>query len=92
MVLSTRDIELIFRKFQVAKKKSTHHVRGFVVINGRKVLPVHYSFGRGDMPGHVSEKFRKSLKLSKEDLSEALACRFGFDDYVEALRRQGVVP
>lgn len=92
MALRTRDLEALFRKFRVEKRRSTHHIRGFVVVDGRKVLPVHYSFGRAEMPGHVSEKFRKSLRISKGELERALECTFGFDDYIEALRRQGLLP
>lgn len=90
MQLTTRQAAKIFRKLKVAPRRSTHHVAGFVMIDGRKVLPVHYSHGNKDMKGPVPHRFRKSLKLSEAEFAELRDCTLGREEYLQLLRERGV--
>lgn len=90
MQLTTREASRIFRKLEVEEKRSTHHVAGFVVIDGKKVLPVHYSRGRKDMKGPVPRRFSRSLCLSDEEFALLKSCTMSRAEYVQILRDRGV--
>jgi hypothetical protein len=90
MQLTTKQAGRIFRKLHVMEKTSTHHVAGFVMVDGKKVLPVHYSRGNKDMKGPVPHRFRKSLRLSEGEFAELRDCTLSRDDYVELLRERGI--
>lgn len=89
MQLSTREAERIFNKLEVEPVKSSHHVRGFVCFNGTRLLPIHYSNGRKDMPGHVPKRFAKSLHISISEFAELKRCTLSRAAYFEILRNQG---
>lgn len=91
MQLSTREAEEIFSKLRVEAKRSSHHVAGFVVVNGVKVLPVHYSFGKKALPGNVPQRFRQSLRLTTPEFANLKSCKLSRDDYIELLRLKGIL-
>lgn len=91
MQLSTREAEKVFKKLRVETVKSTHHVRGFVTYNGVRILPVHYSNGRKDMPGHVPKRFAKSLNLSLSEFAELKDCTLSRDAYFELQIERGLI-
>ncbi len=91
MILRKRDLERIFRKLCIEERKSKHHIRGYLIYEGKKILSLHYSFGRGDMPGRISEKFRKSLNASAEELEGLVECSIDGDQYIELLRKKGII-
>jgi hypothetical protein len=90
--LSTREAERIFAKLGVEPVTSTHHNRGFVTYQGVRLLPVYYSRGRKDMPGHVPKRFARSLMLTLDEFSVLKKCTMTRDEYFEILRRRGVIP
>ena len=90
MQLTTRQASRVFRKLEVREKRSTHHVAGFVVVDGKKVLPVHYSHGNKDMKGPVPHRFRKSLRLSEAEFAELRDCTLSREEYFQLLRDRGV--
>lgn len=92
MQLSTREAERIFDKLDVEVVKSTHHVRGFVTYRGTRILPLHYSNGRKDMPGHVPKRFAKSLKLSLSEFAELKQCTMTKETYFRILLEKGYLP
>ena len=89
MQLSTGEARKIFRKLEVEPKRSTHHEAGWFVVDGQRVLPLHYSRGNKDMPGHVPDKFRKSLRLSTREFTDLKKCPLSREMYVELLRERG---
>lgn len=91
MQLTTREAERIFNKLEVEPVKSSHHIRGFVCFNGIRLLPVHYSNGRKDMPGHVPKRFAKSLHISLDEFAELKRCTLSRTDYFGLLREQGLL-
>jgi hypothetical protein len=90
--LTTREAERIFDKLEVEVVKSTHHVRGFVTYHGTRILPLHYSNGRKDMPGHVPKRFAKSLMLSLNEFAELKRCTMTKDTYFGILQKRGHLP
>jgi hypothetical protein len=91
MQLSTREAAKIFRKLEIRPAKSSHHVRGFLVVDGVKVLPLHYSHGHKDLPGNVPRRFAKSLKLTPAEFAELKRCTMSRDNYLELLIERGIV-
>ena len=91
MQLTTREAERIFAKLDVETVESTHHQRGFVVHNGVRILPVFYSRGRKDMPGHVPKRFAKSLMLTLDEFAVLKKCTMTKEEYFEILRVRGVI-
>jgi hypothetical protein len=90
MQLTTRQAARIFRKLEVIEKKSTHHVAGFVMVDGKKALPVHYSHGNKDMKGPVPHRFRRSLYLNESEFVALRDCTLSRQDYIALLRTKGV--
>lgn len=82
MQLTTRDAEVIFRKLEVELIHSTHHIRGYVFHDGRRILALHYSFGRKPFPGRTSDKFRRSMHLSEFELRQFVECSLTRDEYI----------
>lgn len=85
------DAAKIFDKLEVQGRRNTKHVYGWFVVDGKRVLPLHYSYGRGEMPGHVPDRFRSSLKLDREQFAAMVGCKMKRDEYVSVLRQRGIV-
>ena len=83
--LKKQEAERIFTKLSIKEKKDSHHVRGFICINGIKVLPIFYSHGHGEMPGKIPEKFRKSLMLNHEEFIRLKECPMSKEEYYKLL-------
>jgi hypothetical protein len=81
MQVKKKEAEKIFAKLDIKKKSSNHHVSGWVIIDGKKTLPVHYSNGKGDMPGKVGDRFRKSFKLNVNEFCELRDCSMTREEY-----------
>jgi len=80
----------IFRKLDL-KVRSTGHNYGWLIVNGRKILRVHYSHGKGDIPSVVVNKIRGQLKLSQKDFIELINCPLTYGDYLEILKQKGIL-
>lgn len=83
-------MEKIFRKLDL-KVRSTGHNYGWLIVNGRKILRVHYSHGKGDIPSVVVNKIRGQLKLSQKDFIELIKCPLTYEDYLNILKQKGIV-
>lgn len=83
--LTTRDAEVVFGKLGIEKVHSSHHVRGYLVHNGVRVLALHYSFGRKAFPGRTSDMFRRSMHLTQSELREFVRCTISRDEYIQIL-------
>jgi len=80
MQLKKRDIRKIFQKLDL-ECRSTNHVYGWLVINGKKILRVHYSFGKGNIPAKVTEKIRGQLKLGQSNFKDLIDCPLSKENY-----------
>lgn len=88
MQLKKRDIEKVFKKLEL-ELRSTNHIYGWLVINGKKILRVHYSFGKGNIPAKVSDKIRGQLKLTQQNLRELIDCPLSKEDYLKIIQEKG---
>jgi len=80
----------IFRKLDL-KVRSTGHNYGWLIVNGRKILRVHYSHGKGDIPSVVVNKIRGQLKLSQKDFLELINCPLTYEGYLSILKQKGIL-
>ena len=55
---------------------------------GKTITRTKRSHGRGDLPGHL---IRQQLKLNEEELSGIIGCSLYRDDYVEILKKRGLI-
>lgn len=90
MQLKKTELTRIFNKLNLEVRSTTHHY-GWFTYQGKKILRVHYSHGKGDIPGKVSDKIRNQLKLSQDDLRELINCPLSVADYIEILKRKGLI-
>ncbi len=67
------DIERIFNKLSL-QVRSTGHNYGWLTVSDKKILRVHYSHGKGDLPDKIMHKIRGQLKLSEKDFKDLVAC------------------
>jgi hypothetical protein len=72
--VTTTEAEAILKKLEVKWKTSTHHRAGFVYVDGVRALPVHFSHGKKTMPGHIGDKFRRSLLLNQDEFNVLRRC------------------
>ena len=80
----------IFRKLDL-KVRSTGHNYGWLIVNGRKILRVHYSHGKGDIPSVVVNKIRGQLKLPQKDFLELINCPLTYEGYLRILEQKGIL-
>jgi len=55
------------------------------------LVRVHYSHGRGDIPEKIANKIRGQLKLSQKDLRDLIDCPLTYGDYINILKRKGIL-
>jgi hypothetical protein len=91
MQLSTSEAVKLMKKLEISFTECKHHVRGFLVVDGKRVLAVHCSRGRKDLPGNVPHLFRRSLHLTIDEFEFFRSCRMSLEAYVELLRDKGVI-
>ena len=84
------DIERIFHKLAL-EVRSTGHNYGWLTVNDKKILRVHYSHGKGDLPDKIMHKIRGQLKLSEKDFRDLIACPLTYEAYLDILKRKGLV-
>ncbi|MFO8089911.1 MAG: hypothetical protein R6U13_08755 [Desulfatiglandaceae bacterium] len=84
------NIERIFNKLSL-EIRSTGHQYGWLTVDGKKILRVHYSHGKGDLPNKIVNKIRGQLKLSEKDFNDLVACPLRYEDYLGILKRKGLL-
>ena len=90
MQIKKVDIERIFEKLKLDVRSTTHRY-GWFSYEGKKILRVHFSHGKGDVPGRVSDKIRGQLKLSQNDFRMLIDCPLSLNDYVAILKNKGLI-
>lgn len=90
MQVSKRDIQAIFNKLNL-KTRSTGHHYAWLVHGGRKILRVHVSHGKGDIPGRISDKIRSQLRLNKDNFLHLISCPLSLEQYLDILRQKGLL-
>jgi hypothetical protein len=84
------DIARVFHKLAL-EVRSTGHNYGWLTVNDKKILRVHYSHGKGDLPDKIMHKIRGQLKLSEKDFRDLIACPLTYEEYLDILKGKGLV-
>jgi len=90
MQIKKNEIGKIFKKLKL-EVRSTKHRYGWFTFLGRKILRVHYSHGKGNIPGRVSDKIRSQLKLTQKDFKDLIDCPLSLKDYETILKEKGLI-
>lgn len=90
MSITKLDVSKVFTKLHL-EIRSTKHVYGWLVVEGKKILRVHYSHGRGELPGKIGEKIRNQMKLTPSDFKNLINCPLDYEGYVAILREKGIL-
>ncbi len=90
MQIKKSEVGKVFEKLKLYVK-STKHRYGWFIFEGRKILRVHYSHGRGSIPGRVSDKIRSQLKLTKRDFKNLIDCLLSLKDYETILKEKSLI-
>ncbi|OGP63190.1 MAG: hypothetical protein A2V65_01695 [Deltaproteobacteria bacterium RBG_13_49_15] len=88
--MKVADIRRIFNKLSLQVRSTGHHY-GWLTVNDKKILRVHYSHGKGDLPDKIMHKIRGQLKLSGKDFKNLVSCPLSYADYLDILKRKGLV-
>ncbi|MEI6126020.1 MAG: hypothetical protein WCQ99_05640 [Pseudomonadota bacterium] len=88
--MKKKEIEKIFNKLSL-QILSTGHNYGWLIVESKKILRVHYSHGKGDIPGKITEKIRGQLKLSRGDFKDLVECPLTYEVYIDILKNKGVI-
>jgi hypothetical protein len=91
MQLTAREAKNIMLKMEVELVQCKHHIRGFFCVNGRRLFPVHCSFGSDALPGNVPNLFRKSIHLSLEEFALFKDCKMSLGEYKDLLAKKGIL-
>ncbi|MEA2087378.1 MAG: hypothetical protein U9O91_04705 [Candidatus Caldatribacteriota bacterium] len=87
--MKKREIEKIFRKLDL-KVRTTGHNYGWLVVDGKKILRMHYSHGR-DISDNIANKIRGQLKLSAKDFKNLIKCPLTYQDYITILKQKKII-
>jgi len=90
MQIKKNEIGKIFKKLKL-EVRSTKHQYGWFIFQGRKILRVHYSHGKGSIPGKVSDKIRSQLKLKQKDFRNLINCPLSLKNYETILKKKGLI-
>lgn len=90
MQIKKAEIGKIFEKLKL-DVRSTKHRYGWFTFEGKKVLRLYYSHGKGNIPGRVSDKIRSQLKLSQKDFRDLIDCPLSLEDYTGILKNKGLI-
>lgn len=90
MQVSKADIKKVFEKLKL-EVRSTKHRYGWFTFEGKKILRVHYSHGRGSLPGRVSDKVRSQLKINQKNFKDLIKCPLSPGDYIDILKDKGLI-
>ncbi len=90
MQVKKADIDKIFSKLNL-EVRSTKHRYGWLLYEGRKILRVHYSHGKGSLPGKISDKIRSQLRLSSDEFKRLISCPLTMEGYISLLDKKGLL-
>jgi hypothetical protein len=86
-----REIEVIFRKLAIRRLECDHHVRGFLEVDGKKILAIHYSFGRKDIYGRVLRNIIRDMCINEDTFFGLIDCYVDREEYIKKLRAKSVL-
>lgn len=88
MRLTAPEVDVIFDKLDLDEHHSETRRRGYLVVDGLRVLALHCAHGPDPFPGRASDHFRRSMRLSPDELRHFVSCTISRDEYVTLLDRR----
>jgi hypothetical protein len=71
--------------------RSTHHLIGWFIFKGVKILKTRVSLGRGDIPEKVANAMRNQLKLTDREFRDLIGCQLHKAGYIKILKNKGLI-
>ena len=90
MQIKKAELKNVFKKLKL-DVRSTKHRYGWFTFEGEKILRVHFSHGKGEVPGKVSDKIRSQLRLSQNDFRNLINCPLSLHDYTVIIKKKGLI-
>ena len=91
MDLTAREIDNAWRKLGYDVDETAADVKAKLVVNGKVVRRTMRSHGRGKISGQIPHFIRQQMSLNEEQFSRAIACPLKAPEYLEILRRKGII-
>ena len=89
MPLTAREFDLIIKKFGF-ESRDGRDLLAWLVVDGKRVVRTRRSKkSSGDLP--MFHSIRQQLRLSDNELREAIDCTLGREGYIALLRAKGVI-
>lgn len=89
MPLTAREFDRVVRKFGF-EVRGGDHVKARLYVGGRVVVRSKRSRkDSGDLPHH--QRIRQQLRLTEQQLRDAVNCPLDRDGYMEILRGRGII-
>ena len=89
MSISAREFDRLVRKFDFQTRNSGD-LLAWLEVDGKTVVRTRRSKkASGDLP--MQHSIRQQMKLSADQLREAIRCKLGRDGYLSILREKGVL-
>lgn len=82
---NTRQMEAMFKKLQVKRGGSNHHISGFVTDeNGKKLYPpIFFSKGAKELPPRVERNLMKCLCINASEFDKLISCKMSREEYLK---------
>jgi MinD-like ATPase involved in chromosome partitioning or flagellar assembly len=86
--LTTADVEGIFALLGVEATRRSRQVIGFLMVDGRRTLPLHYVHHRDALPGHAADRLRSALRLEPDEFHALVGGELAREEYFDLLRER----
>ena len=90
MSLKARDVDAVFRKFQMESKPGKDIWAEFCY-GGKVIIRTRRSFGKHRIEGPVRHEVRQQLKLNEEQFARAIGCSLKREGYIQILKKKKLI-
>ncbi|MEM9039444.1 MAG: hypothetical protein AAGD33_06070 [Actinomycetota bacterium] len=96
MQITATDVDRVFAKLELeepgpddgAVSTSTGRRRGYLRVDGLRVLVLTCDSGGEPLPGQTADNFRRSMRLSPREFDQFVECTLSRERYVSLLSRR----
>ena len=85
-----RDIDKAWLKLGMIIKDKNHK-HALFYHNGKMILKTKRSLGSGKLEGNIPYLIRQQMKLSESEFDGLVACPFDLPQYIELLKKKGLI-
>ena len=88
MQLKKQELDKVYRKLRIDFRNTKHRI-GWLIHEGRKILMLSRSHGKGDV--HIADRIRSQVHLSVDQFSDLVKCPLAREGYIEILKDKGII-